>query len=319
MKKYQSVEQFRSVIRKVKTNHDYQGKDENGEAIYSHATPYPKLKFKGTVKVHGTNAGIILYKSGQIDFQSRERVLNLEADNAGFMLAMMGKDLNFLWDGIKFENYCAVYGEWCGGNIQKGVAINGLPKMFIIFGYKVDDVWIDVSPQSNEQNIYHITQFPTYDVEIDFENPELSQNKLIELTIAVEDECPVGKFFGVSGIGEGIVFEAVGQPEYQFKSKGEKHSSSKVKSLNAVDVESLAGIIEFVDSTVSENRLEQGLQYLQEMGLGLEPKSTGEFLSWIVKDVIKEETDTIVANQFDVKKIKSAVSVRARMWFLNKV
>ena len=223
------------------------------------------------------------------------------------------------WDGIKFDNYCAVYGEWCGGNIQKGVAINGLPKMFIIFGYKVDDVWVDVFPQSNEQGIYHITQFPTYEVEIDFESPELIQNKLIELTIAVEDECPVGKFFGVSGIGEGIVFEATGQPEYQFKSKGEKHSSSKVKILNAVDVESLAGVIEFVDSTVTKNRLEQGLKFLQEMGLSLEPKSTGDFLSWVINDVIKEETDTIVANQLDVKKIKSTVSLKARMWFLNKV
>jgi hypothetical protein len=190
--------------------------------------------------------------------------------------------------------------------------------MFIIFGYKIDDVWCGISPQSNEQGIYHIGQFPTYEVEIDFENPELIQNTLIEITNKVENECPVGKFFGVSGIGEGVVFEAIGNPDYQFKSKGEKHSSSKVKSLNAVDVELVEEIKEFVDLVITENRLEQGLQYLQEMGFSLEPKSTGEFLSWIVKDVIKEEIDTIVANQFDVKKIKSAISVKARIWFLNK-
>jgi hypothetical protein len=231
---------------------------------------------------------------------------------------MMGRQLDFLWQGVEFNDYIAVYGEWCGGNIQKGVAINGLSKMFIIFGYKIDDVWCGISPQSNEQGIYHISQFPTYEVEIDFENPELIQNTLIEITNKVENECPVGKFFGVSGIGEGVVFQAFGNPDYQFKSKGEKHSSSKVKSLNAVDVELVEEIKEFVDLAITENRLEQGLQYLQEMGFSLEPKSTGEFLSWIVKDVIKEEIDTIVANQFDVKKIKSAISVKARMWFLNK-
>lgn len=55
------------------------------------------------------------------------------------------------------------------------------------------------------------------------------------------------------------------------------------------------------------------------MDFSLESKSTGEFLSWVVKDVIKEETDTIVKNQFDVKRVKSAVSTKARMWFLNKV
>lgn len=319
MLKYNSIEQFRNVIRKVKENHDYQGKNELGEAIYSHITPYPTLKFKGTVKVHGTNAGIVLHKNGQIDFQSRERVLSLEQDNAGFMLAMMGKDLNFLFENVQFNDYIAVYGEWSGGNIQKGVAINGLPKMFIIFGYKVDGIWMDVRPQNNEENIYHITQFPTYEIDIDFNNPELSQNKLIELTITVEDECPVGKFFGVSGIGEGIVWTNIDNEDFKFKSKGEKHSASKVKTLNAVDVESLEGLKEFVDLAVTENRLEQGLQYLTEMGFSLESKSTGEFLSWVVKDVIKEETDTIIKNQFDVKKVKSVVSAKARMWFLNRV
>ena len=34
MKKYPSIEQFRNVIRSVKTNHDYQGKDEKSKAIY---------------------------------------------------------------------------------------------------------------------------------------------------------------------------------------------------------------------------------------------------------------------------------------------
>jgi len=319
MKKYESIEQFRNVVRKVRINHDYQGKDENGDAIYAHLSPFPKLKFKGTVKLHGTNAGVVLYKDGTINFQSRERILSLEQDNAGFMLAMMGKDLNFLFDGVEFTESIAVYGEWCGGNIQKSVAINGLPKMFVIFGYKVDGVYIDVFPQSNEQGIYNINQFTTYDIEIDFENPELIQNKLIELTIEVENECPVGKYFGASGIGEGIVFTSVDDANLKFKSKGEKHSSSKVKTLNAVDTESLEGLKEFVELTVTENRLEQGLQYLQEMGLSLENRSTGDFLSWVVKDVIKEETDTIVANQFDVKKVKSAVGVKARMWFLNRV
>ena len=326
MKKYNSIEQFRNVIRKVKENHDYQGKNELGEAIYSHLSDYPTLKFKGTVKVHGTNAGIVLHKNGQIDFQSRERVLSLEQDNAGFMLSMMGKNLEFLFKDVEFEDYIAVYGEWCGGNIQKGVAINGLPKMFIIFGYKVDEAWTEIPYsvarkiiENNINGIYHIEQFPKYYIDIDFNNPELSQNKLIDLTISVEDECPVGKYFGISGIGEGIVWTSVDNEDFKFKSKGEKHSASKVKTLNAVDVESLEGLKEFVDLAVTENRLEQGLQYLTEMGFSLDQTSTGQFLGWVVKDVIKEETDTIVSNQFDVKRVKSSVSNKARLWFLNRI
>lgn len=322
MKKYNSIEQFRNVIRKVKENHDYQGKDDEGNAIYTHLSDYPILRFKGTVKIHGTNAAVVKYKSDErIEFQSRERVLSLEQDNANFMLAMSNLNWHKLLRRFVFTDYIAVYGEWSGGNIQKGVAINGLPKMFIIFGIKIDDVWLDLPTDFhfNTDNIYNILQFPTYEMDIDFNNPELSQNKLIDLTIAVEDECPVGKYFGVSGIGEGIVWTSIDNQDFKFKSKGEKHSASKVKILNAVNVESLENLKEFVDLTVTENRLEQGLQFLTEMGLSLDQKSTGQFLGWIVKDVIKEETDTIISNQFDVNKVKSTVSNKARIWFLNRV
>lgn len=318
MKKYPSIEQLRSVVRTVRTNHDYKGKDENGEAVYNHTGNYPTLKFKGTVKLHGTNASVVRYKDGRTEYQSRERVLSLEQDNAGFMMFMMSKNVDYLFKNINFEDYIAVYGEWCGGNIQKGVALNGLDKMFVIFGIKVDDAWIELPSYlyDNENKTYNILQFPTFDVEIDFNNPELIQNKLIEDTISVEDECPVGKYFGVSGIGEGIVYSC---GDYTFKSKGEKHSSSKVKTLNSVDVEALASVQEFVSNVVTENRLEQGLGYLKEMKIEATPKNTGEFLRWVVTDVLKEETDTIVENQFDMKQIKSAVVNKARMWFLNKI
>lgn len=321
MKKYPSIEQFRSVIRTVKTQHDYQGKDENGDAVYQHLSNYPILKFQGTVKLHGTNASIVKYSDGRLEYQSRERVLSLEQDNANFMMSMSNLNWHKLLRRFNFTDYIAVYGEWCGGNIQKSVAINGLPKMFVIFGIKIDNVWINLPKDFyfNQENIYNILQFPTYDVEIDFNNPEIIQNKLIEDTLAVEDECPVGKYFGVSGIGEGIVYKCTTQTDLIFKSKGEKHSVSKVKTLNSVDVESIAEIKDFVDSVVTENRLEQGLGYLNEMKIEIIPKNTGEFLRWVVTDVLKEETDTIVANQFDMKKVKNAIVNKARVWFLNKI
>lgn len=106
---------------------------------------------------------------------------------------------------------------------------------------------------------------------------------------------------------------------FMMKSKGEKHSSSKVKTLNAVDVESLEGINDFVELAVSENRLKQGLTWLQENQFPLDAKSTGEYLKWITADVFKEESDTIVANKLDAKKIRSAISVKARNWFLNSI
>lgn len=321
MKKYSSIEQFRHVIKTVRSNHDYQGKDENGDAIYTHVGNYPTLKFSGTVKLHGTNAGIVKYSDGRIEYQSRERVLSITDDNAGFCQRMMAIDLGFIFNQFKFTDYVAVYGEWCGGNIQNGVAINGLNKMFVIFGIKVDDVWVELPSYmyDNENGIYNILQFPTYEVDIDFNNPELIQNKLIELTIAVEEQCPVGLHFGKEGIGEGIVFTCTTDQDLKFKSKGEKHSTSKVKTLNTVDVEVMNSINEFATMAVSENRLNQGISYFKENNIEIIPQNTGVFLKWISTDIIKEESDTLVASGLDVKKVMGAVSTKARIWYLNHI
>jgi len=74
MIKYPSIEQFRNIIRKVKEKTDYVGKDTNGDNIYLHTKDYPILEFKGTVKLHGTNAGIVKYKDESIKY-------NLEKEN----------------------------------------------------------------------------------------------------------------------------------------------------------------------------------------------------------------------------------------------
>jgi len=321
MKKYSSIEQFRNIIQAVRQNFDFKGKDENGKAIYQHTENYPTLTFEGTIKLHGTNASIVKYADGHYEFQSRERVLSLDYDNADFMAEMLQKDYQSLFDGIEFTDYMAVYGEWCGGNIQKKVALNQLPKMFVIFGVKVDGEWMDLQPNFalNESRIYNILQFPTYDVAIDFNNPKLVQNKIFELTVAVEASCPVGKCFGVEGTGEGLVFTCTTNQHWKFKSKGEKHAVSKVKKLIPVDVELMESINEFVDMAVTENRLEQGISYMNENNLPPEPKNMGEFLRWIVRDVLKEEGDTLEKSKLDKKKVKDAIMKKARIWYLNSI
>lgn len=316
MKKYPSLNQFRNVVREVKTNHDYKGKDEQGKAIYLHDTPYPILKFKGTVKAHGTNAGIVKYKD-RIEFQSRERVLSLESDNANFYSTFYNKDLSNLFKDIEFKDYVAIYGEWCCGNIQKGVALTQIPeKKFIIFGLKIDDVWIDFDESLKDESlsIYNILQFKTFDVEIDFNNPELIQNTLIDLTIEVENECPIGKYFGVSGIGEGIVFQCTTNKDLIFKSKGEKHSVTKVKKLNSVDVEKLESVSKFADYALTENRLNQGLE-----NVDLDIKNIGLFIKWIANDIIKEESDTLEGNNLTYKDVSGAIANKSKLFFIDKL
>lgn len=209
-----------------------------------------------------------------------------------------------------------MYGEWCGKAIQKGVGVSELDKMFVIFAVKADDVWLDVTPSIMYERIFHVKQFPHWTMEIDFNNPELSQTRLVELTNMVEDECPVAKHFGVSGVGEGIVWSTPDR-RFCFKVKGEKHSVTKVKTLAEVDVEMVNGVAAFVDYAVTDARLQQGLDVLRQRGIEIDQKATGEFLKWVVGDVIKEESDTLVGNGLDVKMVNKAISQKARIWFLN--
>ena len=181
------------------------------------------------------------------------------------------------------------------GNIQKGVAVSGLEKKFAVFSVLVDGQYVPVintiTPSLCAKGIYRIIDFPTYSIEIDFSNPNLSINTMTEITEEVEKECPVGKHFGNEGIGEGVVWSC----SYfeggflNFKVKGEKHSSSKVKKLASVDTEKVANIQKFVDYAVTESRLNQAVEQVFTINSQTpDIKGMGDFIRWVVNDVVKE-------------------------------
>ena len=211
----------------------------------------------------------------------------------------------------RLDNVVAVYGEWCGQGIQKGVAISALTKMFVIFSINVNGNWIDgktlPSMKFEGAGIYDINDFTNYECLIDFEQPELAQAWLAAITENVENECPVGATFGVIGVGEGVVWRCAdsgyNSSEYWFKVKGEKHSATKVKTLAAVDVDSIKLVTDFVSAAVTENRLEQGLKNIvNEQKKTFEMGSIGDFIRWVYNDIIKEESDVIEQNLIDKKK-----------------
>jgi hypothetical protein len=153
-------------------------------------------------------------------------------------------------------------------------------------------------------------------MEIDFNYPELVQNKLGELTLAVEEECPVGKAFGFSGVGEGIVWSCnYNGVVHRFKVKGEKHSSSKVKKLAEVDVEKINSIKEFVDYAVTESRFNQGIEKTFPNNEPIDVKKMGQLMKWIVDDIIKEEMDTMVQNKLEPKDVGKYISTKVREMF----
>jgi len=339
MHKFPSIEQFRTVIRQVNHKARYRGDDEDGNAIFDETEGIlPTLSFRGSVKLHGTNAAIV-YTWNPLTFdyefhaQSRKNVITPVKDNAGFAaFAHTTKTEELLANIMKAvgnlgytPELVRVYGEWCGGNIQKGVAINGLDKMFVIFAIKIDKTWLTDEQlgtvKNEEEKIYNILDYPTYRVEIDFNQPHESVNKMVELTEMIEKECPVGKAFGNVGIGEGLVWvcteEGWTQSRYWFKTKGEKHQSSKTKTLVPVDTEKINNINALVDTFVTESRLNQGLEQLRMENLELSRKNLGTFLKWVYNDIVKEELDTIMDNGFEPKDLSGVISKKARTWFFD--
>lgn len=336
---YPSIEQFRNVIRTVK------------DRAQIHGIPLPELEFTGTVKLHGTNASIAVdMDNGELWSQSRSNIIDVDNDNAGFARFVHENALLFralvnsartIYGLHEFNagDHLIIYGEWCGGSIQKGVALNQLPKMFVIFGVRVkktedDSYWFDPAQISGVVSgaeipettpIYSIHNFPTFRCHINFARPEEISNKLGEITLAVENECPVGKRLGVIGVGEGVVWTATpntGAPfktyDLTFKVKGEKHSETKVKTLAPVDVEKINNIRTLVETICTEHRLEKKLDDLREQGLTVETKNTGTFLKIVGQDVAKEEADTIDASGLPGKDVMAAVSKHARQWYLEE-
>lgn len=344
---FKKIGQYRQVIGDIKHATQYRGMDENGDIIMDRTAKLPTITFKGTVKLHGTNAGVAQGADGEIWYQSRKNVITPQKDNAGFaffadtnkgVFENMFKTLRKRIDN--YDDTIVIFGEWCGGNIQKGVAISGLEKMFVIFAVKVattneddanyyieDSVWEDLSMSDNK--IYNINDFPSYEVEIDFNQPEAARNKMVDICMATEEECPVGKAFGRgeneddNTTGEGEVWKAwIDGVCYMFKVKGEKHSASKVKTLAPIDMEKLNSVNEFVDYAVTENRLNQGIEQVFTIE-SKEPeiKFTGDFIKWVVGDVIAEEADTLASNGLEPKDVGKYLSNKARIWFhdyLNK-
>lgn len=333
---FPSIGQFRNVVTDIHRMVTYVGNDEAGEPIYNASIKKPKLTFHGTVKLHGTNAGICYNAVDGFWAQSRTMVIASGAnDNHDFALYAEARSPELIEWFTKTASRLALdlsvftlalFGEWAGTGIQKGVGVSLAAKAFYIFGLKVSNLndpddtpyWVDHSHiDLHAIGIRNMHEFETYSVEVDFNMPQLSQNRFAEITARVEKECPVAKQLSFPGqCGEGVVWitEYKGRV-HRFKVKGEKHSVTKVKTLASVDVEKLASIQEFVAYAVTENRIQQGLSTVFGSELPTIERM-GDLLRWVVNDITKEEADTLTKNGLVAKDVNKYLANKARELFI---
>jgi len=361
-KAYHKIRQFKDIVRDIQHQANFKGLDEDGEAIYEES-PKPAITFKGTVKLHGTNAGICYSPKTGISAQKRSSLLNKEDVGAhmGFNVFVNHTERSELDELMLslWKHYCledeqiTLYGEWAGKGIQKGIGVSELSKAFYIFDCKVFDPtteegrWIDISElRPDIDNVYNIHQFETYSINIDFNTPQLFQERLAKITEKVEMDCPVarqllGKDCNIeitipeasivvpSGtklitqrefkgklIGEGVVWTGFwNDNKYIFKVKGEKHSSTKVKTLASIDPEVVKSVYAFIAYACTQNRVDQGIQEVDAKEKSDMPK----LLKWVANDIMSEEATTLKDNNLEWKQVAGECNNRVRQLFFAKL
>ncbi len=309
-----------------------------------------RVSYRGSIKLHGSNAAIVCRPDG-LRTQSRNREITPDDDNLGFAGFALADERRPAIRTIEAEfretlaladdRPLALFGEWIGPGVQKGVGVARLPeRQWVLFAvatrntdHESDDermTYFEV-PSFAERfaalGIYSIVDGPQYRVELDFGHRaalELASDSIEEATAAIDARCPWAARFGVEGVGEGLVWRPLGEhfgdSELFFKSKGaghrivERKPRSERKS-SLLDPEQLANAEAFVNYAVTEARLAQGLDALREQGLAVEIRSLGPFLKWLATDIRRECAAELEHSELDWKQVAKLVNEAAKTWF----
>lgn len=314
----------------------------------------PTLKFIGTPKVHGTNAAFCFNDPAGLWYQSRNNIITKENDNAGFAAfcderkSNLKKIIRSIANSKSIDttkNSIAVFGEFAGGNIQKGIALHGLPKKFflfeiLVFDHTVDEEhrqtqWFsdfelaDIIRVNDTADVHLMSDMGIFQIDIDFNSYSDQMEELDKLTSQVEEECPVGKKFGRekgkdNTIGEGIVWRSFYKGEVlRFKVKGDKHAQTvqKARLIKPTNPEDIAKM-KLAEKVTPLWRLEQmwqktfGIEYeISEPNY----KLLGTFLKNVYHDIEKEETEAFVTAGLNIRDINRIIGDISKKWFTARI
>lgn len=301
-----------------------------------------KLKLVGTVKMHGTNFSVVYDNNeNELYFQSRNNVLEKGTNFFNYQeiafnpinqnsFMQFFKSIRNITDlaNVSHVDQFILFGELVGGEIQKGVAFEGMEKKFIVFDiaymsegelrfldYEFLGIVDHYFKNNNVRNMDVISNFPVFEIEMDLSNESniLEINNILSKhTSEIEKECPVAKYFGINGVGEGIVWRSnhnnfMNGFGIRFKVKGDEHTNSKVRTLNPIDQEKISklkSLEEVCNAICTESRFKQGMQFLIENNIE-ESNKKNTFMRWVVEDTLKEEMDFIIEKGLSVQDIKA--------------
>ena len=304
--------------------------------------PFPVVRYRAKVKLHGSNCAVQVTPDG-VFAQSRTTMLTPESDYKGFAAWVRAHEPYFQ----SLRPGSVVFGEWCGPGVERGMAVSALPrKLFAVFAvregdrilYEPDEVRARVPAAGAPEDLF-VLPWEGDDIVIDYGSRaalDAVVDALNPRVAEVEREDPwVRRSFGVSGLGEGLVFYPVFDPVLEpvpaadgasaaldperlaalmFKAKGEKHRTAGTKTAVQVDASAVGSVAEFVALMVTEARLQQGLT--AACGGAFDPRHTGKLLAWVAADVRKESVAELEASGLTWAQVEKAVQTRTREWFI---
>jgi hypothetical protein len=315
-----SIELLHNVVRTLEFL------DEQGQ-------PLPVVRYRAKVKLHGSNCAVQVHPGG-LTAQSRTAILTPESDYKGFAAWVRAHADYFM----SLQVGTVVFGEWCGPGVEKGMAISQVAdKVFAVFAVRDGDRVIHEPdelrarlPAAGAPATLHVLPWEDGEIAVDYRSRAALDTvaaALNERVAAVEHEDPwVKRTFGISGLGEGLVFYPVevdgaaasADPDslarLMFKAKGEKHRTAGTKTAVQVDASVVGSVAEFVALMVTEPRLQQGVTTVCD-GV-VDAAHTGKFLAWLVADVRKESVAELAASGLTWQQVEKAVQQRARAWYL---
>ncbi|KAG0633444.1 hypothetical protein HOY80DRAFT_626041 [Tuber brumale] len=300
-----------------------------------------KADFRGTVKIHGTNTTLVFRDCdnlADVTIQSRNRILPLgpgNGDSNGAAEFLAGVPLGSLAQSVfgagkaKFRTLI-IAGELAGKGIHKGTGVSGLERFFMVFNICVDGLWWDMGRLSGvtlpDHRVFNIMNYKTFKVTINLNaDTTAAEFQMGEYTKEVANECPVAKALGGSGIGEGIVWTMLVPIRHHrtsvlgFKTKSDIFLATayapRAPQALPVAQEPRTIVDEFVSYAVGQRRLEQGVEYMVEMGIPLKEENVKSFTRWVINDTLKEEDEQMKVTKAHPSLVCAKIENLARDWF----
>jgi hypothetical protein len=292
-----------------------------------------RLRYRGTVKLHGTNAAVVQAAAGgDLLAQSRNRIIDVSADNCGFALFVEERTAAFerLFASLRAklpslppDAPLHIFGEFGGKGVQRGVAVAQVPKFFAIIAVLAAGRFVDMEGFSElhdvEGRIFHVLQFGKWNVELDAAEVAASSAEITRLTEAVGKRCPAGRFLGVDGPGEGLVWQCLEMPEdpsLWFKSKCEEmRVSPEALPSGGSDASERARF--FAEAVMTAPRVEQAQTAARELGKSGK-SAVGAIIAWAVEDALREEGGFLQRGSEEHRAHLGALRSRARALALER-